>query len=208
VEHPIRVIGIGPGNPEHITPAAFNLIRTSDVLVGGERALRNFTFLGKESFTVRNNLAEMVDFIKKRRQNRITAVLASGDPAFYGILEYLKRHFPKSELLVEPGLSSIQLACARLAVSWHDAAFYSVHGRDAAGLVDLVKHFPKVIVLTGPDSTPAVIAERLLGAGITDRRIYVCENLSYEDERIGAYGINEVPENIGLAGCVMVINNE
>lgn len=201
----VRVIGIGPGNPEYITPAALNLIREADILIGGERVLRDFSALAKETFVIRNNLAQMVEYIKDKRKHSIVAVLASGDPGFFGILEYLKKHLGERELKVVPGISSVQLACARIAVSWHDAVFYSVHGRSMDGLVDLVRNHDKVIVLTDPANNPVKIAGALTEAGITDRKISVCENLSYEDERVGEFDINNVPGDIGNNGCVIVI---
>lgn len=204
----IRVIGVGPGNPEYTTPIAIGAIKSADVLVGGERVLANFKDLGKEMFVVRSNLRETVDFIRARFQECVVAVLASGDPAFYGVLEYLKRNFAKEDLMVLPGLSSIQLACARLCISWHDASFFSVHGREFDGLADLVKARDKVIVLTDPVKTPAVIARALMDMGVNNRKLYVCENLSYEDEFIGGYFINEVPDDAGNAGCVLVISDE
>lgn len=203
----IRVVGVGPGSPEYITPEAVNLINSADVLVGGERLLKQFGAPDKEIFFIKNNLPEMVEYIKSRRHTNI-AVLASGDPAFYGILEFLKKNFNETELLVSPGLSSVQVACARLRISWHDAAFYSVHGRDMDGLLELVKSHRKVIVLTDPANTPAVIAARLIAAGILDRKIRVCENLSYGDERIGEFDLNRVPADIGKSGCIVVIYNE
>jgi len=205
--NPIRVIGIGPGNPDYITPLAVALIKSSDVLVGGERILAPFAGLGKESYPVRNNLKEMVKFIEDRRRDRVVAVLASGDPGFYGILEYLKKHFPREELQVVPGISSVQLACARLCISWQDAVFYSVHGRNMEGLAELVRLNSKVIVLTDPQKTPGVIARELVSGGISHRKVYICENLSYEDERIEEYDLAGIPQNVGASGCVMLITD-
>jgi len=201
----IRVIGIGPGNPDYITPVALELISGADILIGGERVLRDFAGLAKETFVIRNNLSQMAEFIKEKRPDSEIAVLASGDPAFFGILEYLRKSFGAPELMVIPGISSVQLACARLAISWHDAAFYSIHGRSMEGLTDLVRNHTKVIVLTDPGNTPAKIARSLIEAGIRDRKIYVCENLSYEDEKIGEFDIDSVPEVVGTNGCVVVI---
>jgi len=204
----IRVIGIGPGNPEYITPAALKLIDGADILIGGERILACFKDSGKQFYIIRNNLSEMADFIKKHRSDSVIAVLASGDPAFYGILEHLKRHFAEEELDVIPGISSVQLACARLCLSWHDAVFYSVHGRTMEGLIEMVRTRRKVVVLTDPGKTPAVIARELIGAGLDDRKLWVCENLSYEDERVAEYRLNNVPGEAGLSGCVVVITDE
>ncbi|MBU7007048.1 precorrin-6y C5,15-methyltransferase (decarboxylating) subunit CbiE [Phosphitispora fastidiosa] len=204
----IQVIGVGPGHPDYITPEASRLINEADILVGGERLLELYKDTGKELYPVKNNLQEMAGYIRERYRHRSIAVLASGDPAFYGILEHLKRNFAASELKVSPGISSAQLACARLGISWHDAAFHSVHGRGADGLADLVRVHPKVIVLTDPSRTPAVIAGMLAAEGIKGKKIYVCENLSYADEHIGEFTIENVPGDVGTSGCVVVICDE
>lgn len=206
--NPIRVIGVGPGSPEFITPAALDQINHCDILIGGERVLKPFETLGKEKFIIKNNLKEMAGFIKEKYHNQSIVVLASGDPSFYGILEFLKRNFNKNELSVLPGISSVQLACARLCISWHDAAFFSLHGRNTEGLHFLVNTYSKVIVLTDPDNSPALIAQRLLSDGVMEKKIYVCENLSYEDERITEWDISSVPNDVGLSGCIMVISDE
>lgn len=204
----IRVIGVGPGNPEYMTPMARNLVECADILIGGERLLEVYRKSGKELYIIRNNLMDMVEFIRNRRDDCQIAVLASGDPSFYGILEYLKRYFRTTELQVVPGLSSIQLACAALCISWHDAAFYSVHGRDMEGLVELVRDNAKVIVLTDPKKTPAVIAAELVSQGVSERKVYVCENLSYNNEQIREFSLDSVPRDAGSSGCVVVIMNE
>lgn len=204
----IRIVGIGPGSPEYITTAAQEMIRNSDILIGGERALKIFEALAKKTFIIRNNLEEMVVYINKHRINSKIAVLASGDPSFYGILEFMKRNFPKTELEVSPGISSAQLACARLCISWHNAGFFSVHGRSTEGLLKIACESGKVVVLTDPKNTPEVIARELVRAGLKGRKIYVCENLSYNDEKITEWDINSVPGRVGSGGCVMVISDE
>lgn len=206
--NPIRVIGVGPGSPEFITPAALEQINDCDILIGGERVLKTFEKSGKEKFIVKNNLQEMAQFIRENYHNQTIAVLASGDPSFYGILEFLKRNFNKSELMVLPGISSVQLACARLCISWHDAAFFSLHGRNSDGLESLVNKYSKVVILTDPDNTPASIARRLLSDGFMKKKIYVCENLSYENERITESDITSVSNEVGKSGCIVVISDE
>ncbi|WP_418790323.1 precorrin-6y C5,15-methyltransferase (decarboxylating) subunit CbiE [Phosphitispora sp. TUW77] len=204
----IRVVGVGPGHPDYLTSEASRLINEADILVGGERLLDLYRNSSKELFTVKNNLREMTEYIRERCRDRRIVVLASGDPTFYGILEHLKRNFTISELRVSPGISSVQLACARLSISWHDAVFYSVHGRETDGLWELVRTHPKVIILTDPTRTPGVIAGILLDKGIKSKKMYVCENLSYADEHIGEYSIENVPGDVGTSGCVVVICDE
>lgn len=204
----IRVVGVGPGNPDYITPVARNVIAEAEVLVGGERLLQDLAGPGQMQYIIKKNLPEMVEFINEHRGRFSVAVLASGDPSFYGIVEFLKKHYREDELVIYPGLSSIQIACARLCISWHDAALYSVHGRSMEGLMELVRSNKKVIILTDPRHTPAVIAGEMAASGIGGKHMYVCENLSYEDERIGGYRPDQVPDDVGKSGCVVVITDE
>jgi len=102
---------------------------------------------------------------------------------------------------------SAELACARLCISWHDAVFFSAHGRTGGGLEDLVRTHPKVIILTDPRRTPAVIAGELAKAGLLNRKIFVCEHLSYPDELVREFRADNVPPDAGGSGCVMVICN-
>lgn len=201
----IKVVGVGPGGLDYITSASLRCIEEADILVGGERVLNLFSELSKMKFIIKNNLAEMVEFIKTYHQEKSIAVLASGDPAFYGILAYLKKHFNLSDLMVEPGISSMQLACARLCITWEDAAFFSVHGRDIEGLSAVVGNNSKVVVLTDKVHNPGVIARYLCSKGFHQKDFYVCENLSYDDETIQKFKIDEVPADVSERESVVVI---
>ncbi|MDA8233270.1 MAG: precorrin-6y C5,15-methyltransferase (decarboxylating) subunit CbiE, partial [Clostridia bacterium] len=118
------------------------------------------------------------------------------------------KHFATGDLQVIPGISSMQLACARLGISWHDGLLASTHGRGLDGVADLVKTHPKVILLTGPEATPAHIAKVLLDAGINDKQAAVCGNLSYPDETIIRGTLAEIAEKGQINNSVMVITDE
>ncbi|MHB8172655.1 MAG: precorrin-6y C5,15-methyltransferase (decarboxylating) subunit CbiE [Thermincolia bacterium] len=205
---PVYVVGIGPGALEYITPAAMEIIRAADVLIAGERTLSQFAGLGKPTFSIKNNLAEMVEFIEEQRASKRIAVLASGDPGMFGILNYLKKHFVTEDLHVIPGISSMQLACARLGISWHDGLLASTHGRGLDKVVELVRNHEKVILLTGPEATPAHIAKVLLEAGLRDKRAVVCGNLSYPHEIIIRGTLTDMAEKGQINNSVMVITDE
>ena len=67
----------------------------------------------------------------RARAGRRVVVLASGDPGFFGIPVALRRLLPDAGIVTLPGISSAQLAAARLGTPWHDIAFASAHGLDA-----------------------------------------------------------------------------
>ena len=109
------------------------------------------------------------------------AVLASGDPGFFGIVRALRR--AGIEPAVHPAASSVAHAFARLALPWDDAVVVSAHGRDG-GLrraVNVCRAYPKVAVLTGPGAEPPLLAAALRG---WPRRIVVATALGTPGERL------------------------
>ncbi|HWB71348.1 MAG TPA: precorrin-6y C5,15-methyltransferase (decarboxylating) subunit CbiE [Egibacteraceae bacterium] len=108
------------------------------------------------------------------------AVLASGDPGFFGIVRALAARFGPAALQVLPAVSSVAQAFARVGLPWDDALVVSAHGRDPAYAVNACRAHPKVAVLTMPDFGPAELA-RALPPG---RRLVVAERLGDTDERV------------------------
>ena len=208
----IHVIGVGPGGGlEYLIPAALRAVEKSNVLVGGERNLALFKHFQGETFVIKNNLAEMICWIKEKRVRQKVSVLASGDPGMFGILSYLKRHFASGELYVIPGISAAQIACARLALPWHDAAMVSTHGRDRAGLLDTVRREKKVVALAGPEEPPADMARAMVEAGIKGKKVYICANLTYPDEEIVGFrlaALADLKRSWDKKNYVMVIIDE
>jgi len=107
------------------------------------------------------------------------AVLASGDPGFFGIVRTLRRAGVDVE--VRPAPSSVAVAFARLGLPWDDALVVSAHGRALRPAVHACRAYPKVAVLTGPGAGPAE-----LGAALRDvpRRFVVAQRLGASDERL------------------------
>jgi precorrin-6B C5,15-methyltransferase / cobalt-precorrin-6B C5,C15-methyltransferase len=107
------------------------------------------------------------------------AVLASGDPGFFGIVRALRA--AGLDVDVQPAPSSVAVAFARLGLPWDDALVVSAHGRSLRPAVNACRAHPKVAVLTGPGTGPAE-----LGAALHDvpRRLVVAERLGRPDERI------------------------
>lgn len=207
----IKVIGVGPGSRDYLTPAAKEALDATKAVVGGQRHIEQLTRPDQKTFILKNNLDEALDFIRHHREIGV-AVLASGDPGLYGILTYLRRCFRPEELEVIPGISSVQLAFARLAMPWQDALILSAHGRsiDEKFLSEVIRGHPKVAILTGPSCPPTRIAKLLVENGMARKKVYCCCNLSYPDEYILGTTAQELNGNqLHLThNCVMVILDE
>ena len=179
------VVGVGPGPAEWLSPAAWRAIHRTQVIVGGKRQLEQFAPTGAEQIVIGADIASVIAAIHTRLSRRIV-VLASGDPGCFGILATLRRELPElgeSSWQVVPGISSMQLALARLGESWEGVIFASAHGRPLSAVIDTVREHPRVLALTDHQHPAQRLAQALVEAKIS-RRLVVLERLGYPDERI------------------------
>ena len=109
------------------------------------------------------------------------AVLASGDPGFFGIVRRLRAAGLAPQVL--PAVSSVALAFARIGLPWDDAVVVSAHGRDPRPALAAARARRKVAVLTSPECGPAQVGAAVAG---WDRALVVCERLGAPDERVRA----------------------
>ncbi|WP_017539066.1 precorrin-6y C5,15-methyltransferase (decarboxylating) subunit CbiE [Nocardiopsis halophila] len=120
------------------------------------------------------------------------AVLASGDPGFFGIVRALRERGLTPR--VHPAVSSVAAAFARAGLPWDDAVVVSAHGRAESGrsaeraLAAALAH-PKAAVLTAPGGAgPEAFVGPLLRAG---RTVYVAQRLETPEESVVEAGADD-----------------
>ncbi len=130
-------------------------------------------------------LDQSIKEIKERLSRESVAVLASGDPLFFGIGRRLLKEIEAPRLSFYPAVSSIQLAFAAIKEPWDKAHFISLHGRSHELLRELAP-LPrtKVAVLTSSGKDPFRMAQRLCSAGLEDLKLWVLEDLGTSSQRI------------------------
>ncbi len=206
MEFKIIVVGIGPGAKEYVIPAAITAIDNAKVLVGGSRALREFSHEGQETFAIKADIAAVIDFIGERLKNSDVVVMVSGDPGYYSMLSALRRHFPVEKITVIPGLSSVQVAFAKNALPWQDASLLSFHGRIPHDR-DLYYEKGRIIgMLTDTKFTSLKIANYLIERGwAKDAVVHICARISYSDEKIITLSLEQAAKTEETASCVMIV---
>lgn len=179
----IYVIGIGPGHPDYLVPAALKAADKCQVLAGGNRALDLFPGSQWEKFVVTGKLTDFKEYVQAQlAEGKTVGVLVSGDPGFYSLLPFIRKHFAEVKLEVVPGLSSLQMAFARAGIPWQDAGLTSAHGRDLNQ--DRLNLTAPLGFLTGKDNSPQTIAGQLIASGRVnpDARVMLGNDLSYPQE--------------------------
>lgn len=206
MEHKVIVVGIGPGTPDYLLPIARQAIETATVVVGSQRALDSFAPACARQKAIGADIDAVIKFILSEQAHQDVVVMVSGDPGYYSLLAALRKTFSVQQLKVIPGVSSFQLAFARLALPWQDAALISMHGREPDK--GLIQYRPgkKMGILTDTHYTPRRIAQLLLDHGwpLTSP-VWICARLSYDNEEIIQSDLEQTCLIDGFSHCVMVV---
>ena len=198
--------GIGPGNPDFVLPAARAAIEGAEVLVGGSRALADFARQGQETMTIRGDIAAVLAFIKEKLEKTHVVVMVSGDPGYYSLLDALRREFPPRSLIVIPGISSLQMAFARLALPWHEARLASFHGRVPQEEELAYRKGALLGLLTDRVHNSRTIPPRLMELGWpSEAKLHICSRLSYEDEAILHTTLGEAASAPEISHGILVV---
>ena len=187
----IYIIGIGINGKDDLSDKALKIIESSDILFGGERHLSCFPDFKGERFAIKSNLKDVVQHIKDNKNKRIT-VLASGDPGFYGIADYLTKNLGNDDIEIIPNISSMQWAFAKIKETWHDAEIVSSHGRGIENIIEAARHNNKIGIFTSSGDEPKKIAEALIKSNLNNFIAYMCEDIGSTEEKIESYPLNKV----------------
>lgn len=206
MEHKITVVGIGPGSPDYLLPIAAQTINAARIIVGSKRAIEAFAPAAAKAYIIDRDIRGVLAYIRAQLSADDVVVMVSGDPGFYSLLAALRQEFGAERLQVIPGISSVQLAFARIAELWQEAELISMHGRTAAD--DTMRYMPgkKLGILTDPQHNPRHIAQLLIAFGWPPATpVWLCANLSYENEQLFAVSLAEAVKTPGFDHSVMVV---
>ena len=167
----VTVIGCD-GRP--FGPEAAAALAAAERVIGTPRHLR-LVPEGRELIELKH-LDEALDAVAAYQGP--TAVLASGDPGYFGIVRALRARGITPHVI--PAVSAIALAFARIGLDWDDALVLSAHGRDPRQALAAALAHPKAAILTAP-GTARDLADALLAAG---KRVYAAERLGTPAEHV------------------------
>lgn len=175
----VYIVGLGPGHKDYILPKAIEVMKNCDLILGFKRALESLDFIDNKK-EAKATLKDIMETLEKN-SNKAIALVASGDPNFYGITDYLNRNY-SGEVQVIPGISSYQYLMSKINRSWQNAYLSSVHGREE-DFVTKVREYKKSIWLTDKERSPKALCKLLIENEVSCE-VVVGENLSYENEKI------------------------
>lgn len=178
----VTVVGIGADGWEGLPDASRTALRDADVLIGGPRQLDLLpSDCAGERIAWPSPLRPAVPGLLTAHAGRRIAVLASGDPMFYGIGRALAEEARTLRVLPHP--SSVSYAAARLGWPLEDVEVVTLVGRPTARLAAALHDGRRLLVLSADATTPGEVAALLRERGFGPSRMRVLEQLGGGGER-------------------------
>lgn len=185
------IVGVGAG-PQMLTEQAAQAIAEAKLIYGSKRAID----LARNHIDPGCTVRVIEDYRRLHDLAEDAVVLSTGDPMLSG-LGYLKGR-------VIPGISSLQVACARLKISQLSVVPITAHGRslDPEAVAFELRLGKCVFLLTDEGTDLKSLCESLESQGM-HREMATLTNLGYPDERVDRADTACPPQAPGLS-CVFI----
>jgi cobalt-precorrin-7 (C5)-methyltransferase len=213
----LDIVGVGPGSPDYVTPAAKKAVAQAQLVIGAQRSLNLFAeeIRGEKIALTAKNLTESLRMAAQAlKDGKNVALLSTGDPGFSGLQHTVQESgfFSNEQVNVVPGVSAIQACAAKLNLSWDNTRLFTFHEGQVSEdqkekLVSAYQCGRTIILLPDAKSfVPKDIATLLIETG-ADKNTpsYVCENLTLENEKVTSTTFEELQGLTFGSLAVMVI---
>jgi precorrin-6y C5,15-methyltransferase (decarboxylating) CbiE subunit len=200
--NPIVIIGCGPGGPEYVTPLARQAAGEAQVLVGAARLFGLFPESPAERVPVTAGIDGGLDRIAELSRTRRVAVLVTGDPGLMSLAAPVIRRFGPEQCRIIPGISALQVACARLGLDWQDLIVIDAHGADPGIPPSDLMDKQKIAVLAHGMSDWIRRALRTLAPGY---RVHLCQDLTLPEESVSLIKDGQMPEKISSLSILVFV---
>ncbi len=192
----MKIVGVGAA-PNLLTQEAISAIESAEIIFGSARAIE----MAKEYIGCETH--ELSDYtLRSLPENAV--VLSTGDPMLSGLGKYAR----KGDEII-PGVSSLQLACARLHLDIEQFSVITGHAREIGDVKNRLsvelRNGRNVFLLPGSSFGIKEIANFLKSIGLS-RQIFVCERLGYPEERIETGSTDEPHHTDSEMYCVVICN--
>jgi precorrin-6B C5,15-methyltransferase / cobalt-precorrin-6B C5,C15-methyltransferase len=188
----LTIVGLGEDGPDGLPPASRAALDAAEVVMGPPRHLALLPDLVAERIEWPVPFADGLPLLRGLRGRRV-AVLATGDPFWFGAGSVLAREFDRAEWTALPGVSVFSLAAARLGWPLESLVCLGLH---AAPLTRLRPHLSpgaRLIVLLRDGASVPELAEYLVQEGFGTSRLRVMEALGGPRERVTDARADDMP---------------
>ncbi|MDC3203560.1 precorrin-6Y C5,15-methyltransferase (decarboxylating) subunit CbiT [Prochlorococcus sp. AH-716-B04] len=153
---------------------------------------------------------KLISWLKSQKTDVI--LFSRGDPLWFGIGRILLENFSKEELSFYPSNTCAQLAFSKLKISWQEAIYVSIHGRDSTKLIEALKSRPSslAIITDSNNNGLEIIQNNLLELNLNNLYdLWICEEIGFENEKIRKFNPKEkLPSDISNLNIAVLLRKE
>lgn len=218
----IILAGVGMGHENCMTKEVWEAVSHADILLGAERMIEDYQpRIEKRPYY---QAAEIIPYLEEMQEKNIfpetlrVVVLFSGDSGFFSGNRMLYHDLQKeihlerlnaSSIKILPGISSVSYLASCIGESYHDAAVYSMHGKEVRNLARKIKNSKKTFLLMSGVKDVNRLGETLLRADMPECEIVTGYQLSYKEQEIAVRTPQECLElkKEGLYTCFVKNQN-
>ncbi len=190
----MKVVGVGCG-PGMLTREAIEAIRTAGHIAGSKRAIE----IASEYIPEGVRAEVISDYARITHYPPGTVILSTGDPMLAGL--------GKSASEVVPGISSFQIATARLKIPQESCLIIDAHGKDICSVLDSARlglgAGRTLFILADPVSDLEAFCVAL-GGRHGDLRVAVLSDLGYPEESIARGTVACPPKPVTRLYCIII----
>ena len=180
---------------------AQQVINTVDVIFSSPRLLKKVKSSAEKKPWVLPFYKNM-DAIKTIESD--IAILATGDPSYFGIATTVLQHFNKKDVIIYPHAGAFSYASARMGWATQDCACITIHGRAIYGILKHLHMGQKIIVLSHNGQSPSEVGALLSEHGFGESTLSILENLGGENENITHCRANEINGDFDNLNCLAI----
>ena len=209
---PIQVVGFGCQQQGLLPTSACTALASADCVVA---AADHAKILEREGLLPRSTkvlgypspLEKLTDQLNDWCGQHIV-IIASGDPLFFGIGEWLLSRYGTDALVFHSNVNSVQAACARLGLSSRIPCV-SLHGRPLSLLHSIPLGLDRYALLTDKINHPQRIAQELASMGKGHYRFHILSDLGTATETLHTMTVTAClqaePLPCSTSRCVVIV---
>ncbi|MGJ5617944.1 precorrin-6y C5,15-methyltransferase (decarboxylating) subunit CbiE [Sulfitobacter sp. MF3-043] len=206
----LSIIGMADDSATNLPPASRTALDAADIVFGGPRHLK-LADAGARGLPW--PIPFSIEPVLAHRGQRV-AVLASGDPFWFGAGASLAAHLQPEEWRVFPAPSTFALIAGHLGWRLEDTTCHGLHAAPFERLRGVLAPGGQMICLVRDGDAPQALAAWLTGQGAGAATLWICERMGGDAQRVrrstaGEFGLSDIaapvavaialPENVGLS---------
>lgn len=180
------LVSCGPGGEDCLTPEARKAVESADLLAGASRLFSLFPGITTPRIALDGGVEPLLAALAPFAGVKRVAVLVSGDAGLHSLARGVLERFGRSNCRVIPGVSSVQVACARLGVPWQSAKILNLHHQSSGPEGEVFAEGEVLVILAGPHAPwPWISALASRYAGTCSS--FLLQDLTLPEERIEVF---------------------